>query len=222
MPWLGYYHRIGLSDTHVILDHVQFEKNSFTNRNKIRIPDGWTWLTIPLRTKGKFGQLQINQLQASNELWRKKHWTAIMLNYAKAPFFKTYAPLFEEIYQQDTESFFDTVDKMNRLFMEQLNLQTKILYSSQMNPSKTKSDLVLELCLKANATVYLSGTLGREYLDLDSFARHDIRVVFQNYMHPEYQQVYQVFEPYMAIIDLLFNHGPSSRDILFENQKEIL
>jgi hypothetical protein len=63
LPWLGYFHRIAVADAHIVLDHVQFEKNSFTNRNKVRLSAGWCWLTVPLRTAGKFGDLSIHELE---------------------------------------------------------------------------------------------------------------------------------------------------------------
>ena len=63
LPWLGYFERIANSDLHIVLDHVQFEKNSFTNRNKIRTKEGWMWLSVPVKTKGKFGELNINELE---------------------------------------------------------------------------------------------------------------------------------------------------------------
>lgn len=221
LAWLGYYQRIGVSNTHIILDHVQFEKNSFTNRNKIRCSNGWCWLTIPLKTKGRFGNLQINNMETTNNLWQKKHWATIMQNYSKAPFFRKYAFLFEKIYLENNIGFFDFIDKINRIFIEQFDLKANILYSSNMNPEKTKSDLVLELCLKTKADIYLSGALGRDYLDMDSFDANGIKVVFQDYIHPVYKQTYSGFEPYMASIDLLFNHGSKSREILFKNQKDI-
>ena len=40
IPWLGYFDRIDYADIHIVLDHVQFEKNSFTNRNKITSNNG--------------------------------------------------------------------------------------------------------------------------------------------------------------------------------------
>lgn len=216
LPWLGYYQRIGVSNTHIILDHVQFEKNSFTNRNKIRCSNGWCWLTIPLKTKNRFGKLQIKNLETANDLWRKKHWTAICLNYSKAPFFEKYAPLLEEVYLGGNTDFFSFVDRINKIFIEQFDLKANILYSSDMNPEKNKSELVLELCLKAQADVYLSGALGIDYLDMEGFDAKGIKVIFQDYIHPVYKQLYSGFEPYMAAVDLLFNHGNKSKDILIQ------
>ena len=51
LPWLGYLERISLSDKFVILDQVQFEKNSFINRNKIKTKEDALWLTIPVNLK---------------------------------------------------------------------------------------------------------------------------------------------------------------------------
>ena len=89
LPWLGYFHRIAISDVHVVLDHVQFEKNSYCNRNKIRVGNDACWLTVPVQTKGKFGELPISDLQiAENLSWQRKHWEGLRMNYASAPHFK--------------------------------------------------------------------------------------------------------------------------------------
>src|SRR5438477_413092 len=102
LPWLGYFDRIARSDLCIVLDHVQFEKNSFTNRNKLRIAKGWTWLTVPLRTSGRFGSLAINALETSPRPdWRRKHWDTIRFNYAKAPYFKAHAAYLEGAYAQE-------------------------------------------------------------------------------------------------------------------------
>ena len=53
---------------------------------------------------------------------------------------------------------------------------------------------------------------------MDEFDRNGIKVIFQDYVHPEYKQNYPGFEPYMSAVDLLFNHGPDSFRIMNENQ----
>lgn len=92
LPWLGYFHRIAVSDAHIVLDRVQFEKNSFTNRNKVRTSEGWCWLTVPVKTASKFGDLCIDEIEVANERqWAAKHWQTLRLNYSKAPFFGQHA-----------------------------------------------------------------------------------------------------------------------------------
>jgi hypothetical protein len=215
LPWLGYFERIAASDLHIVLDHVQFEKNSFTNRNKARTKEGSTWLTVPLATKGHFGDLAIHSLQfGANDPWQKKHWATLRMNYARAPFFKEYAPAYEALYSRTWSGF----GAMVRAFLEQhlcdLGIATALRYSSEMGVVGTKSELVLNLCRAVQADTYLSGALGRNYLDEASFAAAGIAVSYQDYPHPTYAQCQPGFEPFMGVLDLIFNHGPSSLEVL--------
>lgn len=217
LPWLGYFERIAVSDLHIVLDHVQFEKNSFTNRNKVRTKEGSTWLTVPLSTKGRFGDLAINGLEfAANDPWAKKHWATLRQVYARAPFFARCAPAYEQLYAQAWPSFMPMVRALLEQQLRDLGIETPLRYSSEMNIGGTKSELVLNLCREVGATTYLSGALGKNYLDEASFAAAGIGVRYQDYQHPTYAQCQPGFAPYMCALDLLFNHGPASRDILLQ------
>ena len=218
LPWLGYFDRIEASDIHIILDHVQFEKNSFTNRNKIKTAQGTTWLTVPLLTKGKFGDLTIQTIEIDNKSkWAKKHLAGIAQNYRKSPFFKDYFPQLEELYNQEWANLNQLISKLNTLFLEWLKIDTKLIYSSDLGINSTKSQLVLDLCKEVEAKIYISGAIGRDYLETQLFNENKIEVVFQEYQHPTYNQLYQSedgFEYYMSILDLLFNHGKDSLEIV--------
>jgi hypothetical protein len=219
LPWLGYFHRIATSDLHIVLDHVQYEKNSFVNRNKVCGKDGPVWLTVPLLTSGKFGELPIHSLEfAPNQNWQKKHWSTLQNLYRRTPFFDHYAPAYEAIYAAEWDSFAPMVDTFLRQHLNDLGINTPLLKSSEMQVDGKKSDLVLNLCQNTGATVYLSGALGRNYLDEESFRANGIQVEYQDYRHPVYPQPHPDFTPYMCILDLLFNQGPASRDILLQNQ----
>ncbi len=222
LPWLGYFHRISCADIHVVLDHVQIDKNSktkFANRNKIRIPQGWSWLTVPIKTKGKSGELELNAIEIDQEAsWAEKHWQTIKTCYAKAPFFKQHASFFEEIYSKKWLHLCD----LNAAITEYLlrlafQIETASLTSSSMNLTQQKDDLILEICLQLKATQYISGPFGREYLDEDKFKNAGVEVLYHDYNHPTYPQLFQEFEPYMSAIDLLFNTGPEAISILKTN-----
>lgn len=217
LPWLGYFDRIAASDLHVVLDHVQFEKNSFVNRNKVRTKTGWTWLTIPLATRGKFGALPINQIQvADGGRWRRKNWATLQSNYRRAPYFEMFAPSLAKQYESAVivDAFLPFVMEQNAEFMAALNIDTEIRRSSEMLARSTKSDLVLDICIEAGATRYLSGPLGRNYLEEEKFDKAGIEIAYHDYSHPVYEQIHPGFEPFMAIIDLLFNCGERSGEIL--------
>lgn len=214
LPWLGYFHRIAISDIHVILDHVQFEKNSFTNRNKIRTREGAAMLTVPLKTKGLFGDLSIDTIRVADESWKVKHLKSIQNNYSKAKYFKHYEPVLTELFSKNYDKLIDVILPMNEWLIQELNIRTKIIRSSEMNIQGTKNELVLNICRSLNAKTYLSGPFGRDYLDLDSFHNSGIKVDFHDYRHPVYPQLYEGFEPYMTILDLLLNHGKESINYL--------
>ncbi|MAH06460.1 MAG: WbqC family protein [Alphaproteobacteria bacterium] len=215
LPWLGYFDRIKNSDIHIVLDHVQFEKNSMVNRNKVRTQQGESLLTVPVITKGKFGNLPISELTIdNNKPWKKKHWKSIEATYRKAPFAKDHIGFFEEVYAQDWDKLNGLNAHINNYILKALNIKSKIIYSSSLDVHNKKSDLVLEICKIYNAKTYISGALGRDYLDLSTFEDANINVVFQDYNHPIYNQVHGDFIPYMSVIDLLFNAGSEARNII--------
>jgi len=219
LPWLGYFHRIAVSDLHIVLDHVQFEKNSFTNRNQVRTANGPCWLTVPVATKGKFGDLSINKLEiAKEQRWADKHWGTLRANYRKAPFFAEHAPFFEQVYQKPWDRLSDLMNEITAYLLRAFCISTPLSFSSKMKAGGRKDELVLNLCREAGAATYLSGPLGRNYLHEEAFSATGIKVAYQDYQHPSYPQVYPGFESHMAAIDLLFNCGSHSREVLLSGQ----
>jgi len=220
LPWLGYLQRIAASDLHVTLDHVQFEKNSFVNRNRIRTSDGWCWLTVPVRTRHRYGALPINEVEIENgSRWRTRHWNAIRQNYGRAPYFADHAAFFEDVYRRRWRRLTDLCRVTTEYLLEAFGIQTPIRHSTALEPRCVKDELVLELCQRVGADVYLSGALGRNYLREGLFAQAGIRVLYQDYQHPQYRQCRgRGFEPFMSTLDLLLNCGPDSRQILTGNQ----
>jgi hypothetical protein len=215
LPWLGYFDRIAKSDLHIVLDHVQFEKNSMVPRNKIRTAQEWSWLTVPLLIKGYSKKPTIQNIAIKNDVpWCRKHWAALQTNYSRAHYFKFHQSFFNEIYQQSWERLLPLIERTNNYLLNVFHISTPLVRSSELSPKGRKSELLLDLCKKVGATTYLSGPFGRSYLDLDSFERANIEVAFHEYSHPRYCQVFSGFEPQMSAVDLLFNYGPDSRAIL--------
>jgi len=224
LPWLGYFHRIAVSELHIVLDDVQFEKNSFTNRNKVRSNTGPVWLSVPVRTRGRFGDLAINTLEIDNaQNWRKKQWKTIVQCYGKAPYFEKYEVFFRSVYDRKWTLLLDLCQAVNLYILSELNITTPLVFSSAMGSKAKKDELVLDLCRRANASTYISGPLGRDYLREEIFARESIKVVYHDYNHPEYPQLGQgSFDPYMSILDLLFNCGPGSYEVLAGEQPALV
>ncbi len=220
LPWLGYFARIAMSDAHVILDDVQFEKNSFINRNKIRTPDGCSWLTVPVKTAGKFGQLPINQVEIANDKpWRSKHWNTLRSNYARARFFGEHAGFFEATYRAEWSSLAELIGETTGYLLDAFGIATQRYYASQLNVGGKKDELILNICRELGATEYLSGPLGRNYLREELFREREITIHYHEYDHPSYAQAYPGFQPYLAAVDLLFNAGAQSLRTLSTHQE---
>ncbi|MDE1817925.1 MAG: WbqC family protein [Thaumarchaeota archaeon] len=212
LPWLGFFKKISASDVFVFLDDVQYEKNGWHNRNKIRTSDGSIWLTVPIRSS--FGTL-LKEVKIDNTSnWIEKHRKSIQINYSKAKHFKEFSSLLMPIYEKNFDLLVDINMQIIELLIKQLEIKTKTLFSSELNISEKSSDRILEICKKLGATVYLSGALGRNYLNLTDFEKNGIEIQFQNFQHPTYSQYYTPFLPNMGAIDLVYNEGPNSSKIL--------
>ena len=219
LPWLGYFDKIDQADIFVLLDDVQYKKNEWQNRNKIRTSQGWQWITVPVQYT--FGE-KINQIKTNNNTdWRENHYKSLVTNYNKASHFKNYEPFFKETYAADREYLVDINVHFIEYFTRTLGIKTKLIKSSQVKVEGQKTERLINICKNFRADAYISGAGAREYLDLDRFKKENIEVIFQNFKHPAYKQVYNNFEPFMSVVDLLFNCGDKSLEIIRENNTQI-
>lgn len=219
LPWLGLFHKLALCDVFVYMDTVQYLSNDWNNRNKVRTPQGWTWLTVPIDRKRTTGRMLDETCVACDpvkkDFWQIAHWRTIEKNYAKSPFFAEYAV---DLYRMYAESLWtrliDICWSQFELFSKWLRLDRKVVRMSEVSFSGTKDRLILDHCLKLGGDSVVLGINGRNYLDISLFRQNGINVYFQEYRHPVYQQRFSGFFPNMCILDLLFNHGPESMNIL--------
>ena len=224
LPWLGYFHRIAISDLHIVLDHVAIDRSSrtkFANRNKVRTREGWTWLTIPLLTHGRSDQLGIDRLEIDNTShWQRKHWSTIQHNYGRARYFAEHQRFMQDLYKRPWQMLIDVQREVTGYLLDAFAITTPLMFSSQMGITSTKEELILDLCREVGATGYISGPFGRDYLTAEEFDRAAIELHFHDYQHPEYNQAFEGFEPYMSAVDLLFNHGAESAALLHAEQEQ--
>lgn len=217
LPWCGYFNRIIKSDLHIVLDTVQFEKNSFINRNKIIINGCPVWLTIPVLTKNLFGQLAINDIIIDDKIhWGKKHNLSIKQAYSKSPFFHEIHDFLQNTYEKNHIKLANILKEMLDFFLDYLSIKTPVVHASDYRFNNRKSDLILEICKKFSAKKYISGPFGREYLDIPKFLKHNIEVVFDDYVHPVYKQnsCESGFISHLSSLDVFMRFGRESRRII--------
>jgi len=103
---------------------------------------------------------------------------------------------------------------MVKFFLEMLKINTPLLLESEIGTETTSTDRIIELSDKIDDKIYLSGTGGKSYMDMEKLENKNIQVVFQKFNHPEYKQEKTEFEAYLGVLDLLFNMGPESLEII--------
>jgi hypothetical protein len=214
LPWLGLFHKIALAESFCVFDIVQYQKKDYNNRNRIKTHTGPIWLTVPVESKNHL-QTKICDIKIVHDGWAKKHARSIRLSYQKAPFFAHYIDVIEEhLLQRNYDYLTDLNTEMLRMFLDLLGIEIGIVKASDFEFSGIKSDLVLDMCIKLKATKYIFGELGKNYADIEEFSKSGVKVYFQKYIHPSYSQINGAFVPFMSVIDLLFNVGPESKNVI--------
>ena len=217
LPWLGLFHKISLAETFVYFDQVQYLPKDWMNRNKIRTKDGSILLTVPVLRKG-YRDLKTSEIEINNSTnWQKKHLRSISLNYKKSPYFENYIPFFEDVYSRKWEFLGDLNEYMLKWFLDELGIKVNFLNAKNFKFQGEKSSLILNMCKKLDASTYIFGTLGKDYANVHEFEKNNIKLIFQDYNHPKYSQLYSEFVSHLSVIDLLFNHGPKSLEIILSN-----
>ncbi len=214
IPWLGYFDKIAKSDLHIFFDDANYSKNNLFNRNKIKTPNGELWFSIPISYRSNTPICETKIDNSSN--WAEKHFKTIELNYARSPYFKKYADIFEKIYSQKWEYLSEITISMNKLITELLGIKLKFIKSSELKAEGVKNEKLINLCRAVGADTYLSGRgakdlnlnpYGKPYLDEELFLKNNIKVNYQQFIHPVYEQLWGEFIPNLSTIDFLFNCG---------------
>lgn len=220
LPWLGYFAMIDQVDVFIIFDSVQFSKRSWQQRNQIKTASGPMWLTVPVASKGKRGQL-INKVEIDIiRNYHSAHVASLENNYRQSPFFSEYSSELFALLEKGHLYLSELTAELIVYFCKVLGITTPIKYSSKMENKGTKADLLAMLCEQVDATEYFSAPGSREYLEeSDAFDKRNIPIKYNEYKILEYPQLFGAFIPYLSIIDLLFNVGPESLSFIRRGYK---
>jgi len=215
IPWKGYFDLIRAADEFILLDDVQFTKRDWRSRNRIKTKDGLHWLTVPVHTKGRYLQT-IAETTVSDADWASRHWQTIRGAYARAPHFEAYAAPFAALYNTPVS---DRLSLVNHSFIvaicRALGITTPITWSSEYHPGDGRNARLIDLCVKAGATEYLSGPAAADYIDHEAFAAAGVTVSFADYAdYPEYAQPHPPFDHFVSALDLLFSTGPRAVEFM--------
>jgi hypothetical protein len=215
VPWRGYFDMIASVDEFVLFDDVQYTRRDWRNRNKLKTADGTRWLTIAVQVKGQYTQA-ICETLVSDPAWPQAHWATIRQTYANAEGFAAHGAFLEELYATVPGP---RLSEVNHHFLsrisERLGIETPLTWSMDYEPSGAKTDRLLDICVKAGATEYVSGPAAKAYLDEERFADAGIGVTWFEYgPYAEYPQIHPPFEPRVSILDVLLCGGDRAPELV--------
>lgn len=218
-PWLGFFDKLDSVDVFVLLDNVQFKKNEWQNRNRVKAAEGPQWLTVPVSFH--FGD-KISEVRiAQGNNWRHRHRQTLKTCYSRAPYFQEIFTLYDEIVSCEWNKLCELNIALLQALTSRLGIGTRIAIASEMDSlPKDRDERLIELCRRFGADTYLAGAGGLGYMRVDRFRETEVTVDFQDYQHPAYEQLFGEFLPQLSVLDLLFNYGTKSLDILRRGRHE--
>jgi len=181
LPPYQYFDKIKKSNVFVLLDDVQFEKNGWQNRNKIKTKNGVQWLTVPVRHKSN--QL-LNTIEINGNKWIRKHINTIEQTFKckNKIEWKGIKRLIEKDYRLLSDLNCYLVEFISTAI---LGFDTFFVRSSDFDiESENADDRIIKIVDKLNGTKYIAGIGGKGYMDLDKYKKH-FKVTFQDYKEEE-------------------------------------
>ncbi|MGE5639348.1 MAG: WbqC family protein [Clostridia bacterium] len=225
LPWLGYLQRMARADLFVLLDHVQFERQNYQNRTRIRAKTGSPspdyearWLTVPVLQRSREERVLEKEIDHSGE--GRRHWASIAGTtlhhaYRDAAYSDRFLPELKDLLSFRWGKLAELNEALLGFLRDAFAIRTPMVRSSALGVSGAKSALVLDICRAVGARTFLGGMGGsRRYLDVAAFAEAGIGVEWQDFDPPVYPQCGAApFMPGLSSLDLLLNCGPRGRDL---------
>jgi len=216
LPWLGFFDRLLHADLFVVLDNVQFtngSSRSWTYRDKIKTANGEKWISVGLSKCHR--ETKINEVSTNNSLWNANMRNQIKESYRKAKYFEEIFPYIEELLSSQYEKLVDVNLCSIQLLLELLDIRVEKVMASSLQATGKSNELLVNILKEVGADCYLSGLGAKDYFRGEPFREAGIQVIWQEFKHPHYEQLFGDFVPYLSSIDLLFNCGiAASRKII--------
>lgn len=214
LPWLGYIEQIARCDVFVFYDDVQYDKGGWRNRNRIKVPGGPHWLTVPVLSKGRSFPLVRDTRIDNTRSWARDHLRTLAQYYSKAPYFDRYFPQLSAILSRQWELLALLDREIIEWLCGALGVGTPLRWSSELGVAGDRLDRLIGIVKHFGGDVFYEGAAGKSYIPPEYFESNGVRVEFQDYVHPAYPQLHGAFVSHLSVLDLLFNVGPDSLETI--------
>jgi hypothetical protein len=195
------------------LDDVQYTKRDWRNRNKIKTKDHCAWLTVPVHQK-TISQLICETHIDYSQTWWSSHINLLDQWYKNSPHYLSY----RDVLADHLKIKYPNISALNiqliKWCMNILQIKTPCILSSELNVEGSKTERLINILKKLNATEYLSGPSAKNYLEEKYFYENHIKLSYKNYLYKDYPQLWGDFRGDFSILDLIFNMGNDSRSYI--------
>ena len=218
LPWLGYFHKMFVSDKFIVMDTVRYSRG-WINKNKIKDKQSEIILSVPIFKEDK--EKKINEVRIKNSEsktnWNLNHLNSIYYAYKKSKYFDQIFPTIEMIIKKKHIFLKDLCWELTDFFIKFLKIKTKIIKMSEIKFDGKKSELILNHALQTNSQIVFLGENGEDYIDENIFLKKNIIPIFQSYNCNQYKQLSNFFSSKCSILDLIMNEGENSKKIIIDN-----
>ena len=218
LPWLGYFEQMAVANLFVYLDDVQYTRKDWRNRNRLKSPSGIKWGSVPVHKGAGRGMLIKDACINYNNAWQENVIAKIVQWYRKATYFDDVFPLFRDVLENRYDFLVDLNYALDRKIMGYLEISTPLYKSSDIaKKSRDQNMEIIEICSYHGADILYDGKSAQQFIDKEMFRRSGISVIFQDYKHKPYPQLWGDFVSHLSVLDLLMNCGLQSREILLSS-----
>ncbi|MFA6984117.1 MAG: WbqC family protein [Sedimentibacter sp.] len=218
LPYIGYYQMIKIVDKFVVYDNIEFTKKGWIHRNRMLQNGKDVYFTLPLKRDSDYLDINERSISDSFKTEKNKMLNRVKSNYQKAPYFKNFYPIVEDIFNYNNTNLFKFIFNSIKQINSFLNIDTEILVSSTLGEDlrQLKSTVkVIEINKRLKSTQYINAIGGRELYSREIFSSHNIKLQFIQSKPVEYKQFNNDFVPWLSILDvLMFNSAEEVNHML--------
>ena len=208
IPWKGYFDLVNSADVFVFYDDVQFTKNDWRNRNRLKTATGVKWLSIPA---GRSLRRLISEVEIADQSWKSLHKQQITDAYRRAAHFEDHQRLLDAIFDSPLTNLSAFNQHAIVHISRQLGIRTEFMDSRDFSLRGRRTERLVDLLGQLGADTYVSGPAGRNYLDESLFRDAGITLEYFDYAgYQIYRQLHGAFVHEVTVLDLLFNEGAAA------------
>jgi hypothetical protein len=212
LPWPGFFELVASADVYVHLDDAQFSRGGFINRVQIKHPAGSKWMSVPLKGRGSFQE--INDVEAVGTDWKRRHRELVRQSLARAPHLDLALAVLDAVYA--TERLAELLMAGIELPAAKMNLRrpTQWIRSSKLGLAGMSWERVLAIVKAVGGTHYVTAHGAANYLNHEAFETAGVIVDYLDYSKTPYPQLHGDFTPYVSVLDLIANLGTDAHTAL--------